>query len=65
MRKALFGLLHGDDGITESARGTRGVKWMELVKAFAEQDSMKVDLIELGETVGGFGEKGVVNRVVE
>lgn len=77
MRKALLALLDGDGVIGRNARGTRGVKWLELVKAFGEQSSVRVDLVELGEVVkaleaeggvrvvGGFGEKGVVRRVVE
>jgi hypothetical protein len=36
-RKALPGILDGNDEVGRSARGTRGVKWTELVKAGAEQ----------------------------
>jgi hypothetical protein len=50
----------GDGEIVGNTRGTRDVKWMELVRAFVEQSSARVDLTELGEavkvleSVGGF-----------
>jgi DNA replication licensing factor MCM4 len=77
MRKALVALLDGDGEVGRSARGSRGVKWGDLVKALGEQSSVKVDLVELGEVVkglegegvvrvvGGFGERGLIRRVVE
>ncbi|KAF5348780.1 hypothetical protein D9756_009748 [Leucocoprinus leucothites] len=77
MRKALVVLLDGENDAGRSARGTRGVKWNDLARAFEEQSSVRVDLVEFGEVVraleaegvirvvGGFGERGVVKRIVE
>ncbi|KXN89730.1 DNA replication licensing factor MCM4 [Leucoagaricus sp. SymC.cos] len=77
MRKALLSLLDGDSEVGRGARGQRGVKWTELVRVFREGSSAKVDVVEFGEVVralegeglvrvvGGFGERGVIRRVVE
>lgn len=77
MRRALLNLLDGEGEVGRNARGARGAKWTDLVRVFNEQSSVRVDLVEFGEVVrgleaegvvrvtGGFGERGVVRRVVE
>jgi DNA replication licensing factor MCM4 len=78
MRKAMVQLLDREDSdVGRSARSGRGVRYMELVKAFGEQSSIRVDLVEVAEVLrelegegvvgvsGGFGERGFVRRIVE
>jgi DNA replication licensing factor MCM4 len=78
MRKAIVQLIDGDDSdVGRNARSNRGVRYMDLVRAFGEQSSIKVDLVELGDVLreleregvvrvsGGFGERGFVRRIVE
>lgn len=77
MRRAVVGLLDGDGNVGKGARGARGIKWSELVRALGEQSSIKVDLVEFGEVLraleaegivrvtGGFGERGVIRRTID
>jgi len=65
----------GDVG--RRARSGRGVRWNEVVQAFEARSSGRVDWNEFGEVVralevegvvkvvGGYGERGVLRRMVE
>jgi DNA replication licensing factor MCM4 len=45
MRKAIVQLIDGDDSdVGRNARLNWGVRYMDLVRAFGEQSSIKVDL---------------------
>lgn len=69
----------GEQGsdVGRRARSGRGVRWNEVVQAFEARSSGRVDWNEFGEVVralevegvvkvvGGYGERGVLRRMVE
>jgi len=67
----------GGGDVGRRARSGRGVRWNEVVQAFEARSSGRVDWNEFGEVVkalevegvvkvvGGYGERGVLRRMVE
>jgi DNA replication licensing factor MCM4 len=50
IRKAIVQLIDDSD-VGKNARSNWGVRYMDLVRAFGEQSSIKVDLVELAEVL--------------
>ncbi|KAE9400495.1 hypothetical protein BT96DRAFT_819233 [Gymnopus androsaceus JB14] len=58
MRRELLKLL-------DAAGGSRGVKWMDVIKSLGSQSSIKVDAVEFTEVVKGLENEGLVTVVGE